>query len=447
MPYRSYSLRDVSGTGTVYLPFDRCTAALGGWSVSNSCVYPHILSTKRAQYVSRTSDVTSPSRRIVLGDSGNLLLLVDTSNYIGVQESTRRYRTDLGNLVCLQRTENGKAIPESSYTVAFNPVHTVYIDTQTNTSYNAYDLVTLDGTRLTSNEIADYELFDTLSLFRSLRWSETPSRYRIPVYVGLGDLIWVDNHNNGGWAVLRTAIKPGRWDIYKWGPEIPEYYGMSFTEKSVHAYGWDTEGAMWLEVHRRQEPLIDTTRFKNATVYAGREGNTIVQLPVYDPFKGILPGMAKQNLSYIGSSDPARYNVTTNQRLYTDRVDFLDEHVGKLWWDLTNTRYMYYEQPAAQSGDESLLDNLRYRRDNWGRLFPGSSVDIYEWVKSPVPPSEYTGTGTPKDPSSFIQVSYSNIYTGVVNYSYYFWVKTPTVIAGVQSCAHCIYRHPDKYII
>lgn len=369
--------------------------------------------------------------RIIRGDSGSLQLILDTSNYIGIQGSSSRYRTDLGNLICLQVTESGKAVAETSYTLAIDPEFTVYIDETTNTSYNAYNLVTLDGTPLTSNEIGEFEVFDTLSLFRSLRWAKTPTKYRIPIYVGLGELVWVDEYDANGWAVLKTAIKPGRWDIYKWGPEIPEYYGMGYSEQSPSAYGWDTEGAMQLGIHRKQEPLIDTTRFKNASVYAGKSGSTLVQLPVYDPFKGVLPGLARQNLSFISASDPARYNVTTDTRLYTDRVEFLDQHVGQLWWDLTNTRYMYYEQPAARSGDESLLDNLRYRRDNWGRLFPGSEVEIFEWVKSPVPPSEYTGDGTPRDTGSFTQVSYSNIYTGVVNYHYYFWVKNRTTKPGI----------------
>ena len=371
--------------------------------------------------------------RIVRNEDDQLQLLLDASNYLGVQGSTKRHRTDLGNLICLQSTDSGKSVPTSNYAVAIDPEVSIFIDIDTDTAYNAYTLVSLDGTPLTANELGDYSTFDTLSLFRSLRWSTTPAKYRIPVYVGLGDYIWVDSHAGGGWAVLKTAIKPGRWDIYKWGPEVPEYYGMGYTEPSVHAYGWDTEGPMWLDVHRKQEPLIDTARFKNASVYAGKDGNTLVQLPVYDPFKGIIPGPAKQNISYISASDPARYNVTPDQRLYTDRVEFLDDFVGKLWWDLTNTRYMYYEQPAAQSGEESLLDNLRYRRDYWGRLFPGSVVDIYEWVKSPVPPSEYSGTGIPRDISSFIQVSYANIYTGVVNYNYYFWVKNSTTKPGVAN--------------
>ena len=370
--------------------------------------------------------------KIIKADDGVLSIILDTSEYIGMQDSTRRYRTDLGNLICLQQTSDGKAVAESNYALAIDPNFTVYIDPKDNTAYNSYRLTTLDNTPLTEEDLGNYLDFDTLILFRSLRWYETPSKYRVPIYVGLGDYIWVDN-DNGGWSVLKTSFNPGRWDIYKWGPEVTEYYGMTYTSRSEHAYGWDTEGTIKLEVYRKQEPLIDTKLFKNASVFAGKDGNTLIQLPIYDPFKGLFPGMAKQNISYMSAADPARYNITVDDRLLTENVDFLDNHVGKLWWDLSNVRVMYYEQPVAQSGTESLMDNLRYRRDNWGRLFPGSKIDVYEWVKSPVPPSQYSGTGTPRSMDTYIQTSETNIYTGIVNNHYYFWVKDVTTKPGIEN--------------
>ena len=52
--------------------------------------------------------------------------------------------------------------------------------------------------------------------------------------------------------------------------------------------------------------------------------------------------------------------------------------VGTLWWDLTNTKYIDYEQ-----------GELEYRQLNWGKLFPGAEIHCYEWVESIYPPSEY----------------------------------------------------------
>lgn len=370
--------------------------------------------------------------KVVKDTNGDLLLLTETSELLGDQGSVFRQKTDLGNLIAFQRVEKEGVVPETNYAVCFDPEKITYIDPDTTTVYNAYRIVNLNNVPLTVSEIGNYEEFNTLILFKTLRWLNKPAHYQIPIYVGLGDYIWVDDVD-GKWSVFKTDIDPGRWDIYQWGPEVPEFYGVGVSGRSVHAYGWDTEGPMRLEIHRQQEPLINTALFKNASVFAGKSGNTLIQLPVYDPFKGIFPGIAMQNITYMSVSDPAKYNITTDPKLYTDYVSFLDNEVGKLWWDLSSVRYMYYEQPASQSGSESLLDNLRYRRDNWGRLFPGSSVDIYEWVKSPVTPAEYTGPGTPKDTESFIQINKTNIFNGITSSVYYFWVKNGTDKPGIEN--------------
>ena len=370
---------------------------------------------------------------IVKGDGDTLLLVMPLGYWLDVQGSKHAQRTDLGNLISLHRTRDGKSVSDTGFVLAFDPAVIRYTDPVTGIKYNAHQLTTLDDVPLTTAEISEFSEFNTLALFRSLRWSATPGIDRIPIYMTSDDRMWIDDHE-GGWAVMTPRFKPGAWDKGRWSPLTKEFYGVDATGNAADdVFGWDASGPIVLHLYRKQEPLIDTSRFKNACVFAGKGGNTLVQLPVYDPFKGILPGYAKQNLSFISHSDPARYNVTNNQRLYTERVEFLDDHVGKLWWDLTNVRYVYYEQPAARSGTETALDNLRYRRDNWGRMFPGSTVDIYEWVKSHVPPVEYTGSGTPRSFTDYTQVSNTNIYTGVVSYSYYFWVKTPTVKPGITN--------------
>lgn len=174
---------------------------------------------------------------------------------------------------------------------------------------------------------------------------------------------------------------------------------------------------------RRQEKLVNSSLFKSASIYDDRTQNKIYQLPVYDPFKAILPGPAKQNLYYISLKDPARYNVTPDVRLYSDNITFADEQVGRLWWDTSSMRYIYYEQPKNIEGTETDLYNIEYRRNHWGEMFPGSSVDVYEWVKSSVPPSKYKGSGTPRDINTYVEIVTANRLTNSSSSSYYFWVK------------------------
>ena len=109
------------------------------------------------------------------------------------------------------------------------------------------------------------------------------------------------------------------------------------------------------------------------------------------------------------------------------------EHVGELWWDLSNLKYVWYEQ-----GD------IAYRKNIWGNLFPGCSVDIYEWVETTYSPDDWnilTGTseglaksisGTPKYTTSYCtDLVYSSITDTYVTH-YYYWVKNTVVVPNRQ---------------
>ena len=73
--------------------------------------------------------------------------------------------------------------------------------------------------------------------------------------------------------------------------------------------------------------------------------------------------------------DPAQYNFGPNANTKTP---WGEEHIGEVWWDLSTVKWLWYEQ-----------DTQEYKSNNWGKLFPGSSVDVYEWIESTLLPSEY----------------------------------------------------------
>ncbi len=258
--------------------------------------------------------------------------------------------------------------------------------------YNYYDIVTLNGDPVAATDAPQYENFTNVMLFKDMRFLSTP--VSVPSYVATGDKIWVDNNGSNLWTVFTVA------------PVLTAF--------------------------RVQEPLINTSLFESATVFAGT-GNQLVLLPVYDPFKNILPGPARQNLSYLSLQDPARYNVTGDARLFSPNIIFGEQQVGKLWWDLSTTRFVYYEQPIALDGSESEIDNLVYRRDRWAQVFPGSVIQIYEWVKSPVPPADYTGSGIPRDTTSYVQITTSNRFTSATEVNYYFWVLGSTDKPNIEN--------------
>lgn len=288
--------------------------------------------------------------------------------------------------------------PDTNFALAFafNAIETAADPTK-----NYYDLLTLDGNPVLETDVPDYVNFTNLMIFKSMRfWTEALS---FPTYVVVGDKIWVDG----------ADLSPPLWNVYN-----------VITPTIAYPTGH--------EPFRTQEPLINTSLFESANVF-NDNGTELVQLPVYDPFKFILPGTAKQNITYMSLQDPARYNVTGNERLFSENITFGEAQVGQLWWDLSNTRYVYYEQPLAMDGSETEVDNLVYRRDHWAQLFPGSIVEIYEWVKSPVPPTEYTGSGIPRDTSTYVQISTSNRFTSITETNYYFWVIGATDKPNVEN--------------
>ena len=149
---------------------------------------------------------------------------------------------------------------------------------------------------------------------------------------------------------------------------------------------------------------------------------------LYDPIKGRILGIADREINIKTEWDPATYNVGTNA---TVKTPWAAEHLGETWWDLSRVKWTWYEQ-----GDQE------FKTNNWGKLFPGSSVEIYEWTESTLLPSEWTSrsgtqqgasegiSGTPLNPdnSQYTEIQrYSSLLDTFVNY-YYYWVRNKSTV-------------------
>jgi len=102
-----------------------------------------------------------------------------------------------------------------------------------------------------------------------------------------------------------------------------------------------------------------------------------------------------------------------------------------IWWDLDVCRFFDYEQ-----------SDLKYRTANWGKLFPGSSIHVYEWVASDVLPSAYIEAGLvgiPKfqDDSAYVTLSYIDSSTNILQTKFYFWVRGNTTVT-LPSKSHSV---------
>ena len=178
--------------------------------------------------------------------------------------------------------------------------------------------------------------------------------------------------------------------------------------------GWD--------IISSQQPKVDIGSVSRFYLFNSNTATLITNLDYIDPAKGKILGVAEEDLDYITAYDPAVYNAVGGVDSVPNLANSTDffwgaEHATQTWWNIDAVRYINYEQ-----------GNLTYRANNWGRMFPGSQVQVCEWVESDQPPSAYTGSGTPlyPDNSAYSLVTTINPNTKLATSKYYYWVMDKT---------------------
>jgi hypothetical protein len=182
--------------------------------------------------------------------------------------------------------------------------------------------------------------------------------------------------------------------------------------KVVQYYN-DSHGPAWAPT-RIQEPTVDIALLNTVFVYDLVTGTPNQYLDYFNPLQGRLLGAVRQNLNYIGAVDPAAYNAGA---INNYGMRWGQPQVGQLWWDTSFARFIDPNQ-----------DDIVYASRRWGQLFPGSSVDVYQWISSTELPINYTGEGTVYSADSYVEVTMLN-ESGFLNTEYFFWVKGIRTIA------------------
>lgn len=197
----------------------------------------------------------------------------------------------------------------------------------------------------------------------------------------------------------------------------------------------DKSSGNWKKL-RSQPDLVDTLPFKRVALFDNLKEEVVEYLDIFDPVKNRIPGIAEQEIKFKTAADPAIYSVGLTGTINDPSANWLDDHVGQLWWDLSTAKYVWYEQ-----------GNEVFRKNNWGKLFPGANIDIYEWVSSTLLPSEWAAladtnqgisrgiSGQPKFPDNSV-LSVKQIFntvTGSFENVYFFWVKNKTLVPDKAS--------------
>ena len=178
----------------------------------------------------------------------------------------------------------------------------------------------------------------------------------------------------------------------------------------------------------------------NITIYDYDKNKTVKQLELFDPLRGVIPGIANAEIDMTDDVDLASYNNTSDEEYTTVTENYwTQEQLGKRWWDTSKVVYYDYDQ-----GDYT------YQSSHWGKLFPGSSIDVYEWTKSTVSPEDYAGAVENQTEmfgvvasgeayyvyDSLLQENYYYYSTveewnntlGTYSTCYYFWVKNKNTV-------------------
>ena len=168
----------------------------------------------------------------------------------------------------------------------------------------------------------------------------------------------------------------------------------------------------WFEF-RQSAPIVDIEKIQNTQLYSASTNETLVNFDYPDPLQNKLLGAVRENLDYVTGVDPANYNVN-----YLPQSGTLwgAEHVGRLWFNTTNVRWLNYHQ-----------NDVVYNSRRWAEVFPGSDVAVYSWIASFVLPVNYQGPGVPYDVNQYVvatTLNSSNINVPI----YYFWVRNTNII-------------------
>jgi hypothetical protein len=205
-----------------------------------------------------------------------------------------------------------------------------------------------------------------------------------------------------------------------------------------------------MDAHKIAAALIYDLQTKITTTDLQPQPLSLGHLSVVSPLVGLIPGVAQKEINYMLEYDPAVYNFFSNRPQMDNFVDFTgavsgDEwgaaQVGKVWWDLSTVRFLETETDDVTFGvsdADRYTTEVEYRVKNWGSIAPATSVDVYEWVRSTVPPDQYaaqvavgnaTGTVYNVDVPNYVQ---AEEYVGTTPTTmYYFWVKNVQTLPNV----------------
>ena len=222
--------------------------------------------------------------------------------------------------------------------------------------------------------------------------------------------------------------------VYVGAPEDDSSSGVS-NDGTITQFELNTVGSFaWKELVSESN-FIDNRKIKSAFIFNRANNQIIDYLDYYDPVKGRILGVADREINFKTEWDPAVYSVGQGSVNVDPGTAWSEEHIGEVWWDLSTARWTWYEQGTQE-----------YKSKHWGELFPGASIDVYEWVESTQTPADWDTlsdttqgislsiSGKPKYADNTVYTvkqKYDSSSDSFVNY-YYYWVKNSVFLPALD---------------
>jgi len=200
---------------------------------------------------------------------------------------------------------------------------------------------------------------------------------------------------------------------------------------NIRLFSKDSSVDSWTIISQ-QSPLVDIRKINSVELYDNIKNVKIQDIDFIDPAKGKILNLAEEEIKFKTPYDPAVYTVGTEDVVVDSSINWLEKNVGQLWWNVGNAKWMYSE-----------IGDISYRQGNWTQLVTGASIDVYEWVETPLLPSEWAAladtneglavgiSGQPLYPNddTYSTKQFYNSISGQVNKTlYYYWVKNKSTV-------------------
>ncbi len=136
------------------------------------------------------------------------------------------------------------------------------------------------------------------------------------------------------------------------------------------------QGIMFISTVRPSYKQINPAKLVN------RDTDAVVsQVTLWHPAYDWHYYKAMHNIDLVTDTDPAKYSQSKSTTNVADNFWNFNE-VGNVWLDTSQLGYVPYY-------DDIITPDINNRLYSWGNLAPYASVNVYQWVRSIVPPSQW----------------------------------------------------------